>query len=172
MTGNRSYRPVRRQDRILDQAAARALLERGEYGFLALCDPDTGGGYGVPLSYVVEGERIYFHAAPEGHKLDAIRRQSRASFCVVGSTSVGTFTTAYESALVFGSVHVVEPDPERHKALVLLARKYNPELADQAEKYIARSFERTAVLRFDIEHLTGKCKRLPGASAPSPPVEE
>ena len=37
----------------------------------------TGGyPYTVPLSYVYDGEKIFFHCAKTGHKLDAIRRKA------------------------------------------------------------------------------------------------
>lgn len=62
-------------------------MDRGEYGFLAMCG--VGGyGYGLPMSYVADGDRIYFHCAPEGEKLDAIRENDRVSFCVVDRTRV------------------------------------------------------------------------------------
>ena len=71
------FRAIRRKDRVWDEAAARELLDRGEYGFLAMCG--VGGyGYGLPMSYVADGDRIYFHCAPEGEKLDAICLCKRA----------------------------------------------------------------------------------------------
>lgn len=155
-----NFRPVRRQDRLLDPSATERLLADGEYGFLALCSPE-GYGYGLPLSYVYCPERrcIYFHCAPEGHKLDSIAANDRASFCVVGATQVMPYTTAYESAHLFGRIATVADDDERLEALLLLRRKYNPELGDEPDTYIQRSFPRTTVLRLDIEHRSGKCKR-------------
>ena len=51
------FRAIRRKDRVWDEAAARELLDRGEYGFLAMCG--VGGyGYGLPMSYVADGDRI------------------------------------------------------------------------------------------------------------------
>ncbi|WP_298062838.1 pyridoxamine 5'-phosphate oxidase family protein [uncultured Rikenella sp.] len=155
------FRPVRRQDRLLDIPAAERLLEKGEYGFLAMCIPE-GYGYGIPISYVYVPDRkcIYFHCAPQGHKLDAIAGNDRVSFCVVGGTQVYPYTTAYESVHVFGRIGTVGDDAERMEALLLLRAKYNPELADAPDGYIRKSFPRTTVLRLDVEHLSGKCKRV------------
>ncbi len=155
------FRPVRRQDRLLDAAATEQLLTDGEYGFLALCSPE-GYGYGVPLSYVYCPARqcLYFHCAPEGHKLDAAEHNDRASFCVVGATRPMPYTTVYESAHLFGRIEPVADDAERMEALTALRDKYAPELAGVTEDpYIRRSFGRTAVLRLRIEHLSGKAKR-------------
>ena len=76
-----------------------------------------------------------------------------------GITSV-RFTTAYESALAFGRIRRSLPEAERLEALRLLAAKYSPDYRETAEKYIAGSFGRTEVLRLDIEHVTGKGKRI------------
>ena len=155
------FRDIRRKDRVLENGQARELLNDGEYGFLALCSPE-GYGYSIPLNYAVDGEKIYFHCAPEGHKLEAIRGNDKASFCVVGKTQVipRQFSTAYESVHAFGRVGIVTDDEERRQALRLIAAKYSPEYGELAEKYIAGSFGRTVVLRFDIEHLSGKYKRI------------
>lgn len=166
------FRAIRRKDRVWDEAAARELLDRGEYGFLAMCGVGAYG-YGLPMSYVADGDRIYFHCAPEGEKLDAIRENDRVSFCVVDRTRVipRQFSTAYESVHLFGRIVVVGADEERLHALRLLIRKYSPEYAEIGEKYIAASFRRTVVLRFDIEHLAGKCKRIPPDAAGMRPLE-
>ena len=155
-----SFREIRRKDRVLDDDSVQRLLETGEYGFLAMCAPE-GYGYGIPLNFVREDGHIYFHCAPQGHKLDAITENDRVSFCVVGRTRVqpGEFTTGYESALVFGRARLVG-DEEKLHALRLIVRKYSPEFVERAEKYIAGSFGRTAVVRLDIEHLSGKSKRI------------
>jgi len=155
-----AFKEVRRKDRLLDKEAARELLEKGEYGVLSLCTPE-GYGYGIPLNYILEGNSIYYHCAPEGHKLDAIRSNDRVSFCVVGDTEVipRKFTTNYASALVFGHITLVEDDEERLHALRLLVGKYSADFRDISEKYIAGSFGRTAILRLDIEHLSGKTKK-------------
>lgn len=154
------FRQTRRKDRILGDTEARALLDQGEYGYLAMCGTN-GYGYGIPLSYVADGDKIYFHCAPEGFKLDSIRENGKVSFCVVGKTCPipEQFTTAYESAIVFGKITEIESDGERLHALRLLVEKYSPGYREKAEKYIAGSFARTNLLRLDIEYLSGKCKR-------------
>lgn len=161
------FKEIRRKDRVWDNDQARELLEKGEYGFLAMCDPE-GYGYGIPVSYIVDSNKIYIHCAPEGHKLDSIGSNPKVSFCVVGSTQVdpARFTTAYESVHLFGLAHVVQDDEERLHALRLIVRKYSPDFIETAEKYIRGSFQRTAVIRIDIEHLSAKCKRIPAGSHP------
>lgn len=155
------FKEIRRKDRILEKEAALELLEKGEYGFLAMAGTN-GYGYGIPLSYVREDEHLYFHCAPEGYKLECLRACPDVSFCVVGETRVipGQFTTAYESVLVFGHARLDLPDEEKRHALERLVAKYAPAFEAVGEKYIEKSFHRTAIIRVDIVHLTGKCKRI------------
>ena len=153
------FREIRRKDRIADVQSARRLLETGEYGFLAICALNDYG-YGIPLNYAFDSEKIYFHCAMEGFKLDSIRHNNRVSFCVVGKTKLlpEKFSTNYESVLVFGKIASKLTEDERRKALDLLVAKYCPDFIDISESYIKKSFQRTNILRLDIEHIAGKRK--------------
>lgn len=155
------FAEIRRKDRILGEEAALELLEKGEYGFLAMAGTN-GYGYGIPLSYVKEGMCLYFHCAPEGYKLECLKACPGVSFCVVGKTKVipGQFTTAYESVLVFGEARLGLSEEERRHALELLVGKYAPEFAAVGGKYIEKSFHRTEIIRVDILRVTGKGKRV------------
>lgn len=150
---------VRRQDRLLGEERAAAILREGEYGFLAL---GGEGGYGIPVNFAAETDHIYIHCAPEGEKLRRISSDNRASFCVVGHTAPKPqqFTTEYESVMLFGRITVVTDDTERMHALSLIVAKYSPEYTETGMKYAEKSFHRTAVLRLDIERASGKCKIL------------
>ena len=64
---------MRRKKQLLSQEETAAVLARGSSGVLALAG-ENGYPYAVPLSYVYDGGRLYFHCARSGHKLDAIRR--------------------------------------------------------------------------------------------------
>ncbi len=156
-------REIRRKDRVLNELRAKELLAEGEFGFLAMVNAD-GGGYGVPLSYAVEEGVIYFHCAPEGHKLDNLSVDNRVTFTVVGPTRVipGQFTTAYECAMVFGRIERALPEAERLRALRLLVAKYSAGWEEVAEKYIKGSFARTEILKLNMEHISAKTKKDPG----------
>lgn len=155
------FREIRRKERILDDELAIRLLERAEYGFLAMSGTN-GYGYGIPINYVKAEDSIYFHCAPEGYKLECLRENPRVSFTVVGATQVvpEKFTTGYESVIAFGEMCLDLPEEERRKALRLLVDKYSSAFKEIGEKYIEKSFHRTNILRLDISHVTGKCKRL------------
>lgn len=153
---------VRRQDRLMEAEPAQQLLERGEFGFLAM-QAEEGGGYGLPLSYAWDGERgaVYIHCAPEGRKLRCLRAEPRVTFCIVGHTQPlpAQFTTLYESLLLFGTVAQDLAEDERMHALHLLVAKYAPEHIEVGHKYAQDSFHRTHILRLDIASWSAKAKR-------------
>lgn len=123
---------------------------------------ESAGSSGAPADFPQNPARgclrIYFHCALEGHKLDCIARNDRASFCVVGSDEVvpAEFTTYFRSAVAFGRVRLVEGHDERVRALRLLADKYAPGLDEGFAREVTTLLRRTRVLRLDVEALTGK----------------
>lgn len=155
--------PMRRQDRALSHEENAALLERGEYGVLALAgEQPEAWPYAVPLSYALMEGAVYFHSAPEGRKLELLSRNARVCLSVVGATQVlydHGFTTNYESVMVFGRATPVENAEEKHRALRALAEKYLPEHMDKAGEDIRRSFARTAVYKISPALVTGKARK-------------
>lgn len=156
---------IRRQDRLLQEADAAELLRTGEYGILSMVETREGeaAGYGIPVSYVWDGKSsIYFHCAPEGHKLVLLAHNPGVSFCVVGHTKVIShkFTTAYESIVVKGRMNIELSAEERMSALMLLLDKYSPTDKETGVKYTEKSFHRTNVIRLDIDEVSGKAKRV------------
>ena len=81
------FREMRRKKQRLSAEACEAILAEGTSGVLAV-DGDGGYPYAVPLSYVYQDGKLFFHCAKSGHKLDAVRRNPRASFCVIGQDRV------------------------------------------------------------------------------------
>ena len=152
---------IRRQDRLLEKSEALRLLREGEYGFLSFCDGDKA--YGIPVDYAWDGDTsIFIHCAPEGRKLRILEKNPRVSFCVVGPTRVISrmFTTEYESVVAQGTAFQTETDEEKRLGLELIAGKYSPLDRPIGQKYIEKSFHRTAMIRMDIETLSGKCKKM------------
>lgn len=152
------FRPMRRSAQALGVDACREVLSRGTSGVLALLG-DGGWPYAVPMSYAFDGEKLYFHCAREGHKLDAIRREARASFCVVDRDEVipEEYTTYFRSVIVFGRVRILEDEAQMRAAIELLARRYFPQdSAENRHRAIEREWAGLCMLEMDIEHMSGK----------------
>lgn len=154
-------REMRRSRQLLGEAETLEILDRGSHGVLALIG-DGGYPYALPISYARDGGRLYMHCAKAGHKLDALRAEPRASFCVVARDEVvpEEFTTRYRSAIAFGRIHELAGEEEILRALRLLCAKYCPGIgAEAVEAAIARERAGVNVLEFEIERLSGKQAR-------------
>jgi nitroimidazol reductase NimA-like FMN-containing flavoprotein (pyridoxamine 5'-phosphate oxidase superfamily) len=153
-------RDIRRSDRAVSEEQAREILARAEHGVLATVGAD-GWPYAVPVNHVLAGDLLYIHCAQEGHKLENLAHDERVSFCAVASATVlpETLSTLYESAVLFGRAAVVTDPTEKLRALELLAVRFCGALTPEAEKVIATSAGRTAVVRVRIERIAGKAHR-------------
>ena len=152
------FRAMRRKRQQLSRAEAEAILERGTSGVLAVAG-DDGYPYAVPLSYVYQDGKLWFHCAKSGHKLDAVRREEKASFCVIDQDQVvpEEYTTYFRSVIAFGRVRVLEEEGEKRAAIDALARRYFPgDTQENRDTYIAREWAGVALLELTVEHLTGK----------------
>ncbi len=151
------FRAMRRKKQLLPEAETIAMLESCTSGVLAV-QGDDDYPYTVPLSFAYEDGRLLFHAAQAGHKIDAIKRSAKASFCVIAADDVvqSSFTTHFRSAVVFGRVRILTGDAEKKYALECLARKYSPDFMDGADAEIDGSLKRVCAFELAIEHMTGK----------------
>ncbi|MDI9496911.1 MAG: pyridoxamine 5'-phosphate oxidase family protein [Bacillota bacterium] len=153
-------RPLRRSRQGLTPAECQTVLERGTSGVLAVLG-DGGCPYAVPLNYALDGGRILFHSAPEGHKLDALRRHPEASFCVVDCAEVRpeTLSTRYRSVIAFGRVRIIEDADRFREALRLFVLRFVPDTEMALRVAMEESPARLVMLEFLIERMSGKQAR-------------
>ena len=152
------FREMRRKRQALSLEENAAILHRGTSGVLALSG-DDGYPYAVPISYVSDGDKIYFHCAKSGHKLDAIRREPKASFCVIDQDQIvpEEYTTYFRSVIVFGQIRELTDDKEKRAAIEKLAVKYAPMDTEAGrENAIEREWKPLCMLEMSIDHMTGK----------------
>ena len=152
------FREMRRKKQALSQQEVEDILHRGTSGVLALLG-DNDYPYAVPISYVYDSGKIYFHSAKSGHKIDAIQSTAKASFCVIDKDLVvpEEYTTYFRSVIAFGQIRVIEDDNEKRTAIEKLAIKYAPEdTAENRDNAIRREWKPLCLLEMTIDHITGK----------------
>lgn len=152
------FQEMRRKRQALSQEEISDVLEKGTSGVLALSGV-AGYPYAVPLSYVYDGEKIYFHCAKSGYKLDAIRGNGKASFCVVAQDQIvpEEYTTYFKSVIVFGQIEIIEEEGKKREAIEKLAAKYAPhEKEEKRREAIDREWENLCMLEMHIDYKTGK----------------
>ena len=139
------FHSMRRKRQLLSPKDCAAVLERGTSGVLSL-QGDEPYPYAVPLSYIYHDNKLYFHCAKSGHKLEAIATNPRGCFCVIDQDQVvpAEYTTYYRSVVVFGTLRVLEDEGEKQAA------------TEHRETYIHREWDRFCMLEMTVDHLSGK----------------
>ena len=152
------FRQMRRKKQQLTEEDCIAVLEKNSSGVLAVLG-DGDYPYAVPLSYVYDDGAIYFHCAKSGHKLDAIQKCSKVSFCVVDQDMIvpEEYTTYFRSVIAFGQAKVLEDDKEIREAIEKLAAKYAPDdTKENRDLFIEKEYSLLCMVKIEIDHMTGK----------------
>jgi uncharacterized protein len=160
------YRNLRRHDRALGHEEAAAVIDGATYGVLAMAYPD-GRPYCVPMNHGRVEDVIYMHCAEQGQKLEVLRLNPLAVFCV---TEAGPVIKAdapcaasieFRSVLAFGRVRELTEEPDKLDALAALCRALGLDMPAQGTAgwdEFARRTSGTVVLAMDVEHISGKGK--------------
>ena len=152
------FRNLTRIKQQLSQDEAIALLKSEPRGVLSLIG-DDGYPYGLPIDhwYNEEDGCLYFHSGPAGHKIDAIRRCGKASFCVYdqGFRKEGDWALNIKSVIVFGKLEILDNHEKALEITRKLSLKYTTDIA-YIEKEIAAYGHEVLVFRLVPEHITGK----------------
>lgn len=152
------FRPLTRVRQQLPEEECIQILKTQMRGVLSV-QGDDGYPYGMPMNhfYREEDGRLYFHSAMEGHKVDAMRRSDKASFCVYdeGFRREGEWALNIRSVIVFGRIRVVEDRETVYRIAAELSRKFTDD-----EAYIRHELERsgpkTLMFALEPEYMTGK----------------
>ena len=139
---------------MTDESAMK-LLTQCQEGVLGTISVDNGYPYTVVVNYVYYNQKIYFHTAKTGHKIDNIINNDKVSFTVFNDALVvqETFTTQYKSVTLFGRAKVIESQKE---ILFEFIKKYSPDFLKSGKEYVDRSYETPSLVEIEIEHITGK----------------
>lgn len=157
---------MRRHDReITDRGEQLAILRQAEVCRIALNDED-GYPYIIPINFGVEEREgrvlLHFHSALEGHKLELMRRDSRAAFEVDVNHQIQYFpekgycTAAYESVTGRGRFRILTEEQEIKDSLACLMDHYHP---GENAYYNPAAIPRTTVYVLEVESMTGKRKQ-------------
>lgn len=151
------FRKMRRFKQQLPENEAIEILENSDSGVLALLGDDDYP-YTVPTSYIYADGKLYFHSAPAGHKVEAIRKNEKASFCIIEKDEVmpEKYTTLFRSVVAFGKVRIIEDKDEMRRIAESIAMKYSAAFKEGIPGAIDEAINRMAIIEMTIEHLTGK----------------
>ena len=151
---------MRRNDReIKDRIDIDAIIKRCRVCHLAMCD--DGQPYVVPLNFGYDGHFLYFHAAPEGRKIDIIKRNNRVGFefdilhDIVTAQNACDWGAKYESVIGSGTVEIVDDLEAKQEALEWIMRQYGKGTWDFLEEIM----KKTLIFRVRILEISGKARK-------------
>lgn len=147
---------MRRGKQLLSSEDTAAVLHHCTNGVLA-CIGDEDYPYAVPVSYVYNNDRIYFHSAKDGHKIDAILKNPKVSLAVVEEDTIvsAEYTTYFRSVILFGRARVVEGE-EWQQGFAALVEKYSGDQPEEAKHKEITGCTQSLIIAIDIDHMTGK----------------
>lgn len=151
------YKEMRRKEKKMSVDEAKTLLGEAEVGRLAMSLNDEP--YVVPVTFVYFNEKIFFHCAREGKKIDYVSANAKVCFEVDEFLDVKTgdnpcnYTLMYRSVIAYGTAVFVEDVGEREEALTRLVKKYGGPVRVPFDK---KMLERTLIVAINVDWLTGK----------------
>ena len=150
------FRKMRRIGQEISKEECIDILTNEPRGVLALLGDDDYP-YAIPMSHVYTGGKIYFHGAQKGHKIDAVKKHPKVSYCVMdkGVKAEGSWWYTFRSVIVFGKIRTLTDRDEKIDKLTHLGDKFFPTHEETVDE-INRLLDRTEVFEITIEHMSGK----------------
>ncbi len=152
------FRELVRQNKKLPMVDCVKVLESETRGVLSV-QGDDGYPYGMPMNHFYNAEDgcIYFHCGKVGHRLDALRRCDKVSFCVYdqGYRNEGEWAYNVKSVIAFGRMELIEDMEQIVRITRLLSLKFIQD-EEHIRKEIEESAHRTLLMKLVPEHICGK----------------
>ena len=154
---------MRRTDRQQDRDFSLGVIDRCSHGVVAISTGEDTP-YCLPLSLVRVENRLYFHCAKEGRKIQLLRQNPRVCVTFVGADAPdfvppAVYVSYYQSAIVTGTAKEVLDPEEKIAALRALCQKLTPSHMDGFDKAIETTLGVTAVWCIEMDEITGKAKK-------------
>ena len=150
------FRELTRKKQKLSDVECKEILQHEVRGVLAV-HGDGGYPYALPINYYFDeaDNKIYLHSGKVGHKMDALAKNDKVSFCVYdrGYHKDGHWSLNIKSVVIFGRMHMVHDWTD--ELMVNFCKRFTDDM-DYISSEIETFRSNTAVLCLEIEHMTGK----------------
>ena len=138
--------------KILEEILSNAIICR-------VAMNDGAAPYLLPFNFGYRDRCIFIHSAPEGKKIDLLKRNPNVSFevedpvTIIPGKKACNWSTRYRSLVGEGKVEILTDAGSKKKGLeVIMAQHGAPELIDFEE----RELDRMVILKICITSMTGK----------------
>lgn len=152
------FRELMRKNRKISTEECIDILKTTKRGVLSV-NGDDEYPYGMPMNhwYDEDDGNIYFHGGKSGHRLDALKRSDKVSFCTNddGYRKDGEWALNIKSVIVFGRIEIVDDMDKIADIMTKLSHKFTSD-----DEYIKTEIEQSAcntlLLVLTPEHICGK----------------
>ncbi len=152
------FRKIRKIKNEISVEEARVLLRSNTRAAFSV-NGDDGYPYTVPVNFYYDEDdnKIYFHSAKKGHKIDSIKANDKICFTTWndGYLEDGDWAFHVSSCVVFGRAKLIEDRKITEEKVRKFARKYYPS-PEEAEEEIKRAIAGVQLVAIEIEHISGK----------------
>lgn len=152
------FRELVRKNKLLSNEECIKILKEETRGVLSVLGDDDYP-YGMPMNhwYNEEDGKIYFHCGKVGHRLDALQRHDKVSFCTYdkGYRNEGEWAWNVKSVIVFGRMEIIDDLDTIADITTKLSYKFTQD-DEYIKKEIRESGHKTLLLQLTPEHICGK----------------
>ena len=118
-----------------------------------------GEAHIVPVNFGYMNNKLYIHSAPEGQKIDFIKKNNRICFEmeldheIIKDKVACNWTTKYRSVIGYGTISIIHEKSQKINGLNIIMSKYG---GPDKNSYSESALNRMILLVIDIDTLTGK----------------
>ena len=146
----------RKESQIKEISEIEGIIRKATVCRIALCENDKP--YLVPVCFGYADHTLYFHSAPEGKKLDILRKNNNVCFemeidtSAVENDKACAWSFRYKSVIGYGKALFVKDPALKQKALEIILSQYSNRKFEIPENELRK----TEVLKVEIDEITGK----------------
>ncbi len=146
----------RKEKEITSQEAIEAVIKKARVCRIGLSDGENP--YVLPVCFGYKDMVLYFHSALSGKKMDILKKNPRVCLEFDINASILTASEAckwsmrYQSIIGHGQAVFLNKLEDKRKAFDIIMRQYS----NDDFHFNATELEKTAVIKINIESLTGK----------------
>jgi ribosomal-protein-alanine N-acetyltransferase len=142
---------------ITDRKTLEEILQTSKICRIAMTDNEFP--YLLPFNYGYRDHFIYIHSAPEGKKIDLLKKAGRVCFeiehtaRIVKSDKACKWATLYRSAVGYGDVEIITEFNQKQKALEIIMA-HNGAIGNI--EFERKQVDSIVILKLRIDRITGK----------------
>jgi uncharacterized protein len=150
----------RAEKEITSKKEIETVLAKAKICRIGLQDKDYP--YIVPLNFGYKNGHLYFHSAPEGKKIDLIKKNNMVCFEVdIDHDIVNTgipcnWSSTYSSIIGCGKASLITNPEDKQKALNIILKHYAPVTT---YTFPEKNLRDVVIIQIEITEMTGKTSK-------------